>query len=283
MVSHKKQILILPILASLLLHLLVFDICWKINNLLSKDGSKSINYSNRYLEVKKISPEEIKKLKTVGIKNGNDHFSTKTTFFSRQNQKATSTKFPALEHLALKHLKNLKANAAKMIKKQNLEKEPLEKSVEMANTADYKRLDNFAFSNTDAQIMNSSDMNIKLDPPTGVSEDELNSMEKIYYSFQKRTYESYVNSFISTYNNIIKNHPATRLAFINHSHQLTGKITFDKEGNIVSIKVIQWSKNDDVQKVFEDTLKRIGTLPNPPKNLVNNGIFSIYYDLKINL
>ena len=60
-------------------------------------------------------------------------------------------------------------------------------------------------------------------------------------------------------------------------------IVFDKEGNIVSIQIMRWSQSDEVQDLFEQTLKEIRSLPNPPKALLeNNEEFNIYYNLKIN-
>jgi outer membrane biosynthesis protein TonB len=74
-----------------------------------------------------------------------------------------------------------------------------------------------------------------------------------------------------------------RTALQSERHLLTGKIDFDKEGNILRIKILRSSPSDEVHQLFEETLKEIRSLPNPPKALVENREqFTIYYQLNIN-
>ncbi|CAN0071766.1 unnamed protein product, partial [Chrysoparadoxa australica] len=136
---------------------------------------------------------------------------------------------------------------------------------------------------SDAEILGRAGFNLHFEPPEGVNEDELNSTEKIFYSFQKRTFVSYVNSFLSTYQNAILNKPQIQSALRNEKHLLTGKIDFDKDGNILRIKILRSSHDDDIHNLFEKTLREIRTLPNPPKDLVDGrDQFTIYYQLSVN-
>ncbi len=67
------------------------------------------------------------------------------------------------------------------------------------------------------------------------------------------------------------------------THIMTGRVTFDIDGNIVSIKMLKWSGDDNIQKLFEETLKSIRSMPNPPNGLITNDKeFIIYYQLNIN-
>ncbi len=130
-----------------------------------------------------------------------------------------------------------------------------------------------------------SDFNFAFEMPEGVSEDELNSTEKIFYSFQRRTFRSYVNSFVSAYHRMIQNRPylLNQGSYFNSKEKMTGRVTFDREGNIISIKFLQWAENREIQELFENTLKGIKSLPNPPKALIqDNQEFAIYYQLYLN-
>ena len=135
-----------------------------------------------------------------------------------------------------------------------------------------------------AKLANKSDFQIHFETPEGVDEDELNSAEKKYYSFQKRTFESYFHAFLKSYNSRLRSHPQLKGPLQRERHALTGRVTFDQQGNIVSIKILKWSKSDEVQELFEETLKSIRSLPNPPKSLLfkENKEFNIYYQLQIN-
>ena len=134
-----------------------------------------------------------------------------------------------------------------------------------------------------AQLANKSDMQVHFEPPKGISQDELNSVEKMFYSFQKRTFEGYFNSFITTYNRVIQLRPQLRQTLNSEVHHLTGRVTFDNSGNIIAIKILRWSQDDNLQKLFEETLKEIKSLPNPPKAIIGKDKqFNIYYQLKIN-
>ena len=58
--------------------------------------------------------------------------------------------------------------------------------------------------------LNTSALDIKFELPFGVPEDELNARELVFYSFQKRTVEAYINSFIKELNDFKRKNPRTR-------------------------------------------------------------------------
>jgi len=144
-------------------------------------------------------------------------------------------------------------------------------------------LRDMAPQSSQAEILKNTGFNLHFEPPEGIPEDELNSVEKIFYGFQKRTFIGYVNSFMSSYNEAINSYPQIKNTLRSEHHLLTGRITFDKEGNIVRIKILRSSENDEVHKLFEKTLLNIRSLPNPPKAIIKDkDEFDIYYQLKIN-
>lgn len=126
-----------------------------------------------------------------------------------------------------------------------------------------------------------SNFEIRYDRPEGVSEDELNSDEKAYYSFYVRSYKNYFTKIYANYEKILLERPALVRAF-DSKHLLIGKIDYDENGDIIKVKIIKSSDNDDLHYFFEETLKQL-TQPNPPKVFIKNKKeFSIYYQLQIN-
>lgn len=126
-----------------------------------------------------------------------------------------------------------------------------------------------------------SNFEIRYERPEGVSEDELNSDEKAYYSFYVRSYQNYLSKIYSNYDKIVIQKPGLAQIF-DKKHLLIGKIDYDIYGNIVKVNIIKSSENDDIHYFFEETLKQLNQ-PNPPKIFTKSRKqFSIYYQLQIN-
>ncbi len=128
---------------------------------------------------------------------------------------------------------------------------------------------------------NISNFEIRYERPEGVSEDELNSDEKTYYSFYVRSYQNYFSKIYATYEKTVIERPALARIF-DKKHLLIGKIDYDENGNIVTVRILKSSEDDDLHYFFEETLKQLNQ-PNPPKVFTKNRKqFSIYYQLQIN-
>lgn len=141
----------------------------------------------------------------------------------------------------------------------------------------------FFFREDILALLNNTDLNLRFDPPKGVSEDELNTIEKIYYGFQRRMILAYYHSLFSSYNKLTRVNPRLRQSLEIKRDHLIGKIVFDHKGNILRIKFLKWSVDDHIQELFNETLKGIHSAPNPPKAFVETeGEFTVYYHLKIN-
>ena len=64
---------------------------------------------------------------------------------------------------------------------------------------------------------------------------------------------------------------------------MAGKMVFDEKGNILKIKIIRSSPQDDFQSLFEESLRNIHKIPNPPQGLLSNEKeLTLYYQLIIN-
>ena len=134
-----------------------------------------------------------------------------------------------------------------------------------------------------AIMLKNTSLDLKFETPEGITEDELNTIEKIFYGFQRRMILAYYYSLFTSYNKLLLSSPQLKNSLLKENQHLIGKIIFDHNGNIVRIKIIKWSSDDYIQELFEKTLKGIHSIPNPPRAFVEDDEeFTVYYHLKIN-
>ena len=149
---------------------------------------------------------------------------------------------------------------------------------------------NFAQGSNAAQLsgdprmksLSNTNVMVNLEVPEGVDESELNKYEMMFYGFQRRTAILYINSLIKNLNSHQRMHPHSNFPFTGDKHVMTGRLTYDRYGNVMQIKMIRWTTNDRVQDFFVDVLKDMDTLHNPPQALwEKNDEFSIFFSLEI--
>ncbi len=134
-----------------------------------------------------------------------------------------------------------------------------------------------------ARGLNTSDITVNLEVPEGVSPDELNKYELMFYGFQRRTAINYINSFYNKLEEFRRANPHLQFPMTQDMQVMTGRLTYDEKGNIKRIKMVQWSNVDKLQNFFMDVLKDMDTLHNPPQALwEDTGEFSIYFSLIVN-
>lgn len=242
-------------------------------------------------ELTQIELESQVKQRTVGVKDGSQNFTEKIIHPGQKaEENMVGSRVVTLSDLSTANaqmnpgvMSSVKSESGVVITKGFERNTPTFKTTEKDRDFNKRVLQELSVDDDDARALKVAGFNINFTPPEGVSEDELNSTEKIFYAFQKRTFLSYVNSFLKAYNEIAITRPNFKKTFMSEKHTMVGKVTFDKEGNVISVKILQWSLNDDMEKLFEMTLEYIKSLPNPPKAyLGTDGQFSMYYQLKIN-
>ena len=141
---------------------------------------------------------------------------------------------------------------------------------------------NYAGVVNSSPTLSKTDVNVRVEMPEGVKEDELNEFELMFYTFQKRMMTKYVESIILQVREFEKTHPHRKI-FPEGKHIMTGRVVFDKDGNIKQIKMVRWTNVADLQGVFEEALKSMYSLPNPPKFLwEKNGEFTVFYNFVVN-
>jgi hypothetical protein len=254
--------LIFPFVLATALHV-VF-----INIEIPKNPQKETNIPMERVSISRIDSALLKRLRTVGIKNGSKDFSAPT---NKQNFNMAS--------LAPKKIKNVKGKKeGPKLKGVSTTSAPDLLTVVGGGSAD------FAMSPQIRQAFKSTNLNVAFEPPEGVDKDKLNSVEKKFYGFSKRTYDLYVSSLIRSLNNILRERPYLNFMELDGSYQLVGKIAFNTEGDAISTRFLKVANQDDVQQLFENTLMDIKVIPNPPKELLKkDGTFSIYYKLHVGL
>lgn len=127
-----------------------------------------------------------------------------------------------------------------------------------------------------------SDALVSIEVPDGVEPDQLNEYELMFYGFKKRTGINYVNSIMKSLDKFQKVHPRYKIP-VSGRITMTARVNYDKDGNVIQIKMIRWTHVDELQNLFEDIVKNIDQLHNPPKMLweKNNNEFAMFYTLEI--
>lgn len=131
--------------------------------------------------------------------------------------------------------------------------------------------------------LDNADVLFDLQVPKGIKEDELNKHEMVFYSFRKRTAIAYINSFYKELNNFERKNPHLRFPLTQDKKQIAGKITYDKNGDILRIETLKWTDITKLQDFFIDVLKNMSSLPNPPEAIINKkDQFVINFVLTVN-
>lgn len=134
-----------------------------------------------------------------------------------------------------------------------------------------------------ADFARRGNMFMRFEPPEGIDPDELNTIEKMFYGFQIRVFENYIRALMTSYNELQARNPRLKNQLQSGRYNLAGRVTFDREGNIVSLRITRWTNQTDVQELFERSLQNINKLPNIPSELMGDSDrFNIYYILQIN-
>lgn len=134
-----------------------------------------------------------------------------------------------------------------------------------------------------AKSLQNTDVLVNLEVPEGVDPDELNQYELMFYGFQRRTAIGYINTFYKHLDKFQRENPHKNFPLTETKQTMTGRITYDEKGNVKQIKMIRWSNVSELEGFFEDVLKDMDTLHNPPQALwERNKEFSIFFTLVIN-
>jgi ubiquitin-protein ligase len=256
MLVVKKRAQILTTVSMLILHGIVLNIPF---NLLKID----LSWLNKPEKITRI------KLRTVGEKDGaKNHLAVKDSFKAKQKSK----NLLGLDDLSYEEILQETSRELKRIEQSDLRvtKQRIKKLLDSSDTGQAENV----FSKT-------RDVDIQMVVPEGVKLDELNKLELMLYSFQKRSALKYINTLFKEINDFERKNPHLKFPFTKGDQKLYGKVVYDKNGNVVQIKMLKWSDVQKLQNLFLNVLKGMNSLPNPPEPLVKNDKFEIIYGVTI--
>ncbi len=235
------------------------------------------------------TPLNIQSMRTIGkedsLKRDLIYAKTKSKKMVKKKIKTKDLAFFPLEDISLgkfqkKETRPGKESLLKKKKTKNLKK----LSINNSTIKDFLRTT--PGSNSSAQqLAKLDDTNVlfDLEVPKGVKEDELNEHELVFYSFRKRTAIAYVNSFQKNLNIFETQNPHLQFPLTKGPETISGKITYDKNGDILRIETLKYTQIQKLQNFFMEVLKDMNSIPNPPKEIINsNDQFVINFILSIN-
>ncbi len=133
------------------------------------------------------------------------------------------------------------------------------------------------------EVMGGDRISLRYEVPNGKTLDELNESELRLYGFLRRGAKNYTTSIMAELHEFEMKYPHLHFPLTDTKQVLTGRLTYDEKGNLKQIKMIRWTNVDKLQGFFENVLKRMEIMQNPPKELwAENGEFTVFITLQIN-
>jgi len=118
--------------------------------------------------------------------------------------------------------------------------------------------------------------------PEGVSQDELNQVEEVLYSFRRRIGEIYITKLLLNIEPSEKKYRNKKFPWTTTEQILRAKIHFDRTGNIIRVESLMQSNSPNLNTFFSEVMYAIERIPNPPKLIINRDQeFSLIFGLKI--
>lgn len=148
---------------------------------------------------------------------------------------------------------------------------------------DFKKMAKDPMLQGGADILSSQKMALNFELPEGKKLDELNESELKLYGFLRRGAMKYVASLSSELKEFEMKNPHLQFPLTETKQVLTGRLVYDGQGNLKQIKMVRWTNVTKLQSFFENVLKRLETLQNPPKELwAQDGEFTVFVTLQLN-
>lgn len=151
------------------------------------------------------------------------------------------------------------------------------------SSRELKQMAQDAFAGQTPSSIASDKVSLSYEIPNGKDLGELNDSQLRLYSFFKRGAQKYTTTVMSELNRFQLKNPHLQFPMTETKQTMTGRLTYDKEGNLVQIKMVRWTNIDKLQGFFEDVVKQMDVLQNPPKELwEQDGQFVVFVTLQIN-
>lgn len=248
---------------------------FKINSMTLKKGDTIEDKKRAQIQAKELVQKTIPKKPTEKVKPKSNVKKEQPLDFAALAPQLSEVKeipkaAPAPESKKLTDLGHVKKDQTRIQEQESLTKKQI--------------LNEFAATPDIAKVLDSKGFNMEFGLPEGLNEDDLNSKELIYFAFLRRNFLKYLTTFLTTHNKLVISRPSLTYALKTGPHLLTARAIYDDQGNMVSFKILKSSLNNDIHQLFEETVKGMRTIPNPPRDFVKgrDKEFSVYYQLQIN-
>lgn len=144
--------------------------------------------------------------------------------------------------------------------------------------------ESFKSQNWTNELSHVQDASVSFIPPKGISPDQLNEFEKVFYAFYKRVAMQYINSVQISVRKRVNERPYVQGSLQKAQPQeLRAVIRYDELGNAEIVKILHSSEDDDIHKIFEDALGKMDKIPNIVKDLKDeDGKYYAIFSLSIN-
>jgi hypothetical protein len=236
--------------------------------------------TERAIPIERMPPQELKNIKFPGIQNGQDSRTLPVPYVLEDKEKTFGQNPEGEEQDSAKF---------KSPREESLTIRPEGLTAVYRGSKENYQWQNTLFqdllkdkTNTDVrEYLKGANLRTIFIPPRGVDPDQLNSADKKFFSFSRRLSETYQRTMIRSARENILRHPSTMNSLENATpHVLSGRVIYDRDGNIVSVKIIRWSHDDNLENVFEDGLKGLPPLPNFPQEWpTEDDQYVVYYEL----
>lgn len=252
-------------------------------------SSLNFKWSLPQVTSEETKPLNILDMRTVGVEEGKrDSIPLQKSVKTPQKNvidkklKVKDLSFNSIENEAIAEFKKTRPGKESLLKKR---KKP-NTNLSITNSKIKNFLTSDPYDSTPADQLarlDEADVQFDLVVPKGVPEDELNKHELVFYSFRKRTALAYVNSFQKQLNTFETQNPHLRFPLTRDPETIAGKITYDKNGDILRIETLKYTQITKLQDFFMEVLQDMSSLPNPPKEIVNDREqFVINFVLEVN-
>ncbi|OIQ20882.1 MAG: hypothetical protein BM556_02765 [Bacteriovorax sp. MedPE-SWde] len=266
---HKKTINIFFLVTTLLLHTIL--------GLTSFDGKVDFDFNSEKVTIK-LKPSQ--KVRDIG-KKFSKHKPKEFVPSKKQSGADFFKKFAIAKEQGAKKKPEIKEE----VKKKSVKRSKKSKAIKKVNYVQRQIMQEAVKQKRDENpLLNDMNYNVKFIPPKGISPDELNEFEKVFYSFFKRIALQYINSVNSTVMSAIDDKPYLRGKLRKHDAAvLTARIVYDENGNAEKVTILKSSYDDDVHEVFEKALLKMNKIPNVSSALRGeDGKYTAFFQLGIN-
>ncbi len=263
--SKKLSINLAVFLIALIGHALLMyssmSLSFNLNDVLSKNDQPIS------LKIRQIGKENSKKKEMMAIP-------------SKKSEESNPEIFKKFQMSSTDQVADLLSNKSSSIKKNNERVSRQNMSIRQARIMEEVKSE----KRDENPLLNHTNYHIKFEPPNGIEMDQLNELEKVFYSFFRRASLQYVTSVNRAINNSIEDTPYIKSILKNHGPiELKARIRYDKEGNAEVVKILNSSNEKEVALMFEKILAGMTKIPNIAKQIQDkDGNMTMFYQFNIN-